>query len=225
MSDDPVTRTELERALRFLNNAMSQMRDELLQLGAQVVTLTRKLEEKGAVQEADVLAALPAAVAEVRLADESSPPLRVDLRETLTDKHEVESPAIPCAELLPLCKARCCTLTFTLSTQDLEDRQVRWDLAKPYWNLRRPDGYCVHHESASGGCGIYQHRPVPCRTFDCRKDRRIWIDYDKRIPAPPQDDDVVILAPRPSEEQVAENTRARHNAMMVEDAALRFKRT
>ena len=225
MADEGVTRTELDRALRFLNNAITHMRDELLQLGAQVVTLTRKLEDKGAVRQEEVLAELPAAVAEVRLNDESSPPLRVDLRETLADKHAVESPPIPCAELLPLCKARCCTLTFTLSTQDLEDRQVRWDLARPYWNLRRPDGYCVHHESAGGGCSIYQHRPVPCRTFDCRRDRRIWTDFDQRIPAPPQDDDVLILAPRPSEDEVAENARARRNAMQVEDAALRFKRT
>lgn len=225
MSDEPVGRTELERALRFLNNAMSQMRDELLQLGAQVVTLTRKLEEKGAVRQEEVLAELPAAVDEVRVSDESSPPLRVELRETLADKHEIESPPVPCAELLPLCKARCCTLTFTLSTQDLEDRQVRWDLARPYWNLRRPDGYCVHHEGESGGCGIYQHRPAPCRSYDCRRDRRIWTDFEKRILAPPQDDDVVILAPRPSADEVAENARARRNAMQVEDAALRFKRT
>lgn len=224
MSDEPVTRAELERALRFLNNTVTQMRDEMLQLGAQVVTLTRKLEEKGAVRQEEVLAALPDAVEEVRLADESSPPLRVELRETLGDKHDIESPPIPCAELIPLCKARCCKLTFTLSTQDLEERAVRWDLARPYWIQRRPDGYCTHNQPGGGGCDVYQQRPAPCRTFDCRNDRRIWTDFEKRIPAPEQDDGVIILAPRPGEDEVKESARARRNAMQVEDAALRFKR-
>jgi hypothetical protein len=31
---------------------------------------------------------------------------------------------------------------------------------------------------------VYEHRPAICRTYDCRKDPRIWIDFEKRIPAP-----------------------------------------
>ncbi len=225
MSGEPVTRTDLERALRFLNNVVTQMRSELLQLGAQVVTLTRKLEERGGVDPAEVMAALPAAVSEVRKNDESSPPLRVELRETLVDKHEIESPPVPCAELMHLCKARCCRLTFALNTEDLDDRALRWDYGKPYWNLRRADGYCVHNQPDTHHCGVYQDRPIPCRIFDCRKDKRIWSDFDQRIPAPAQEEDLVILARRPSDAEVAEKARARHNAMQIEDAALRFKRT
>ncbi len=223
-SDDPVSRKELERGLRFLNNTVSQMRDELLQLGAQVVTLTRLLEERGSVSQAEVVAALPPAVRDVRESDEESPPVRVELRETLGDKQDVASPPIPCGELLHLCKARCCRLTFQLSTQDLEERVLRWDYGKPYWNLRREDGYCVHNQPGSLGCEVYAQRPTPCRTFDCRRDKRIWTDYDQRIPAPQRDEDLIELAPRPSAEEVAERARARHNAMAVEEAALRFKR-
>jgi Fe-S-cluster containining protein len=223
-SDDPVSRKELERGLRFLNNAVTQMRDELLQLGAQVVTLTRLLEERDSVKQADVMEALPAAVRDVRENDEESPPNRVELRETLCDKQDVLSPPIPCGELLHLCKARCCRLVFLLSTQDLEERVLRWDYGKPYWNLRREDGYCVHNQPGTHQCGVYQQRPTPCRIFDCRRDKRIWTDYDQRIPAPDRDEELLELAPRPTPEQVTERARARHNAMEVEDAALHFKR-
>jgi len=223
-SDDPVSRKELERGLRFLNNAVTQMRDELLQLGAQVVTLTRLLGERGSVGQAEVMAALPEAVREVRESDEESPPMRVELAITAEDKHDIESPPIPCGELLPLCQARCCKLTFTLSTQDLHEREVRWDYGNPYWNLRRADGYCVHNQPGSFGCEVYHHRPAPCRRFDCRKDTRIWIDYDKRIPAPAADEQLISLAPRPSAEVITERARDRQIAMDVEEAALRFKR-
>ena len=93
------------------------------------------------------------------------------------------------------------------------------------WNLRRADGYCVHNQPDTHHCGVYQDRPIPCRIFDCRKDKRIWSDFDQRIPAPAQEEDLVILARRPSDAEVAEKARARHNAMQIEDAALRFKRT
>ncbi len=225
MSDEPVTRTELERALRFLNNTVTMMRDELLQLGAQVVTLTRKLEEKGAVAEADVMADMPGAVEVVRVMDEAVPPLRVELSDDISDKYDVESPPIPCAELIPLCRARCCKLVFRLSTQDLEERQVRWDYGRPYWNLRRADdGYCVHNTPQSGGCDVYQHRPATCRTFDCRADKRIWIDYDKRIPVPVEEEDVVELRLPQKRADVAAAAKARHTAIEIEDTALRLER-
>ncbi len=34
------------------------------------------------------------------------------------------------------------------------------------------------------GCRIYAHRPVPCRGFDCRGDKRIWLDFENKIPNP-----------------------------------------
>jgi Fe-S-cluster containining protein len=225
MSDEPVSRGDLERALRFLNNVVTQMRSELLQLGAQVVTLTRKLEERGAVVESEVLAALPDVVDEVRISDELAPPLRVDLADAAGDKHDVESPPIPCAELIPICKARCCSLTFRLSTQDLEEGVVRWDYGRPYWNRRRADGYCVHNQ-AGGACEVYEHRPRTCRTYDCRDDRRIWKDYENRIPAAdsPRAEGLVELAPPRKRAEVAETAHDRYVANEVEDAALRMDR-
>ena len=36
----------------------------------------------------------------------------------------------------------------------------------------------------AGACTAYDYRPSTCRTYDCREDRRVWIDFEARIPAP-----------------------------------------
>src|SRR5262249_58709998 len=83
------------------------------------------------------------------------------------------------AELIPLCKARCCKLAFPLSFQDLDEGVVEWEYAMPYIVKKRADGMCVHNE-ANGACGVYEKRPGACRSYDCRKDARIWVDFDRR---------------------------------------------
>ena len=88
-------------------------------------------------------------------------------------------------ELMPICKARCCKLSFALSTEDLDEGVIRWDYGQPYRiRQRASDGYCVHNDPRSGGCTVHQHRPAICRRYDCRNDTRIWTDYEARIPAP-----------------------------------------
>jgi Fe-S-cluster containining protein len=61
---------------------------------------------------------------------------------------------------------------------------VRWNLGQPYIIDQGESGYCNHLDRGKLSCSIYQNRPVPCRAFDCRKDRRIWLDFDKKIPNP-----------------------------------------
>jgi len=90
---------------------------------------------------------------------------------------------IDCESRLHLCKAACCALVFPLSEQDIEEGVVRWDPESPYLNARREDGYC-QHLAESRQCSIYSQRPVPCRAFDCRNDRRIWLDFERRIVNP-----------------------------------------
>jgi Fe-S-cluster containining protein len=100
-------------------------------------------------------------------------------------KYETPSPPIPCPELIPLCGARCCTLSFALSTEDLDEGVIRWDYGQPYLiRQRATDGYCVHNDPDRHGCTVHAHRPRVCRGYDCRNDQRIWIDYEQRIPAP-----------------------------------------
>ena len=110
---------------------------------------------------------------------------------TVNDKHFVTSPDIDCASRIPLCKARCCSLHVSLSRQDLEDG-LRWDIDDPYVLERGPDGYCCYL-GQGGACAVYENRPATCRTYDCRQDPRIWVDFEARIPAPMPAE----LGPRP----------------------------
>lgn len=112
------------------------------------------------------------------------------------DKYALtDLPDIDCASRIELCHARCCALSFSLSAQDLEERAVEWDYRRPYHVRQRDDGYCVHNQAEGRGCAVYAQRPAPCRTYDCREDKRVWLDFEARIAAPR---DPAPLAPRPA---------------------------
>lgn len=91
-------------------------------------------------------------------------------------------PEIDCASLLPICKARCCTLDVYLSPQDLDERVLRWEYGRPYRMRKTEDGYCSYCDPATRACTAYGHRPAVCRSYDCRNDKRIWKDFERRIP-------------------------------------------
>jgi Putative zinc- or iron-chelating domain len=98
-----------------------------------------------------------------------------------TFKEEVK---IDCANRLHLCRAACCRLELALSRQDIEEGIVKWDLGKPYLIAKDADGYCRHLERTTCRCTVWQNRPIPCRGYDCRKDTRIWLDFEKGIVNP-----------------------------------------
>lgn len=101
----------------------------------------------------------------------------------VTDKRSVPSPDIDCASLLHLCKGRCCAMRVSLSEEDLNEHKLAWDLQQPYSLRRDPDhGYCSYL-GEGGACGVYHDRPATCRAYDCRKDRRVWVDWEQKIPA------------------------------------------
>jgi len=200
---EPVSRRDFERALRGLVLSGLDTRDALLQLAAHVVALTDELTRRldgvepqpaapgtpaapaaaGVTVEAAVAAALGPALAQIRATDAAGPDrIAIDAGEP---KYGVVPADIPCAELIPLCRARCCKLSFALSTADLDEGVVRWDYAKPYViRQRKSDGYCTHNDPSSHACTVHFARPRACRAFDCRRDPRIWIDFENRIPAP-----------------------------------------
>lgn len=112
----------------------------------------------------------------------------VILQDPQPDKYTFERTAqIDCEARVHLCKASCCRIPFALSKQDLEERVVRWNLAIPYMIDHGEDGYCTHLDGCTRSCTIYRHRPLPCRGYDCRKDKRIWLDFEGRIPNPAVD--------------------------------------
>jgi Fe-S-cluster containining protein len=90
-----------------------------------------------------------------------------------------ENASIDCAQRIYLCRGACCRIPFALSKQDIREGIVHWRLGEPYLIEHGRDGYCAHLEPGNSGCSIYEHRPVPCRAFDCRKDSRIWLDFAK----------------------------------------------
>ena len=199
----PVTRADLERAIRGLHIRDTDIRDTVLQLAARVVALTDELTRRlDGVEPQPAPPNTPAAaptttlegaveqrtaetLQQIRAADVHGN-WRVSLDTSTEDKYSVAGASPPCDELLHLCEARCCSLTFTLSTADLDEGVIRWDYGRPYViRQRASDRYCVHNDPATRGCTVHAYRPRTCRTYDCRSDARIWLDYDKRIPAPP----------------------------------------
>ncbi len=190
-SDDDkrfLSRTEFERALRHLNLADLDVRDLVLGLAAQVVALTEEVSRRlpPADEEPTVHAAVEqavsAALTEIRASDDGGS--RVALH-TGGDKYDVIAADVPCAELIPLCGGRCCTFTFSLSTQDLDEGVIKFDYGQPYMiRQRSSDGSCVHCDPATRACEVHAARPSTCRTYDCRNDKRVWIDFAQRIPAP-----------------------------------------
>jgi Fe-S-cluster containining protein len=235
--DAPVKRSDFERALRHLNMSDVELRDAVLQLAARIVALTDELVRRvdhvepepappntpaaapTATIEAAVVAALPAALRDTRAGD-AAQPLRVSLDHG-GDKYAVTPSAPPCEELLHLCKARCCTLSFALSTADLDEGVIRWDYGQPYLiRQRASDGYCVHCAPDDLRCTVHAHRPRVCRQYDCKDDKRIWIDYEQRIPTPVTD----RLPPAPVDPaarfDLLERARQRSRAATAEKRAI-----
>ncbi|HEY5926915.1 MAG TPA: hypothetical protein VIV11_34750 [Kofleriaceae bacterium] len=230
---EPVTRADFERALRFLNLSDLETRDTMLRLAAQVVALTDELVRRidnvepepapantparpvTATVETAVVEAVPITLAKIRAAEVRDTG-RVWMELDQDNKYDESGPDIPCAELLHLCKARCCKMSFPLSTVDLDEGIIRWDYGQPYMiRQRASDGYCVHNTPDTLGCTVHAQRPLVCRRYDCREDTRVWIDYEQRIPAP--------LDTRERDGRsfdLMERARKRHEAMIVENHAL-----
>lgn len=100
------------------------------------------------------------------------------------DKYAVTGEPIDCEARLALCQARCCSFQVTLSRQDVEEGQLSWEIEQPYRQVRDPDGYCKHLGRDDARCQVYEYRPATCRSYSCKQDRRVWLDFEARIPAP-----------------------------------------
>jgi hypothetical protein len=111
--------------------------------------------------------------------------LGVMLQDPEYDKFAFEGEVeIDCASRIELCRAACCRLPFALSKQDVREGVIRWELGQPYLIAQDEDGYCCHLDRGTLACTVRDSRPVPCRAFDCRRDARIWLDFENRIVNP-----------------------------------------
>jgi hypothetical protein len=178
----PPERKELEEGLRFMHLLTMQLKQDVYDTRARLRAL---LGELGATETVDLEAT------EARLEDSRETEYShirdhayVQIAEP-NDKYALpELPDLDCASRVHLCEAKCCTFSFRLSSQDLDEGVLRWEYGQPYAIKQKPSGYCTHScEDQGGGCGVYTERPAPCRTYDCRDDERIWSDFDAMIPA------------------------------------------
>lgn len=177
MSDED--RRELERALRFVNDAGSVFTRQAERALDDVNALVELLIAQGTI----TLKAYERRRALVdRDRDATLDPYRVRLH-ACEDKYAVEPVRIDCEARLHLCQARCCALPFDLSAQDLDEGVVRWDYAHPYRIRADASGRCVHNDAQTRACSIHAQRPAVCRQYDCRNDPRIWKDFEAKIPA------------------------------------------
>jgi Fe-S-cluster containining protein len=97
------------------------------------------------------------------------------------DDGQSESPAVPvdCSARMQICQAVCCKLDFALTREEVLGGQVQWDLGRPFFIGRATNGYCVHNDRRTGGCGVYADRPSICRRWSCANDPRIWKDFEQ----------------------------------------------
>ena len=182
MSDDNPNK-ELEAGLRFVHLMGMQTKFDVFETSVRVLALLEEMIARGQVdmrsleERKERIKAQEMERANAQASVQVAP--NVD-KYTMTDLPEID-----CEARLHLCQGRCCTLTFPLSFQDLDEGIVRWEYSRPYLiRHRRSDGYCVHN-TPDHKCDVYANRPAICRTYDCRTDKRIWIDFENRIPAPP----------------------------------------
>ena len=170
--------TGLRAAVERLTADHERSRLGIAELQQQIETLIEIMVAAGTLRpgHAELIAKLRRRVEVARKAE-------VELS-SAEDKYAVTGEPIDCESRMPLCHARCCGLTIQLSRQDLAEGQLAWEIDRPYVLARAPDGYCVHLGRDDGHCQRYEHRPAICRGYSCRTDKRIWLDFEARIPAP-----------------------------------------
>lgn len=175
------TPPDLLRGLIYAHNRANANTAEVHEASAMLRALVELLLERGVI-DGETLAARQEQASEALRGRYVERGMAVAMQEFGVSKYEFQGGAeIDCKSRIHLCKAACCRLPFALSKQDVQEGVVRWDLGQPYMNARDGDGYCAHLEKCSGRCTVYTHRPVPCRGYDCRNDKRIWLDFENRV--------------------------------------------
>jgi hypothetical protein len=174
-------REEMVGGLLYTHSRANSNTSRVLEAASFLYALIELLEEKGVItiEELDECKDTVAERVEKRFLDKG---MGVNLQEPELDKYAFQREVqIDCGSRVHLCQAACCRLWFPLSKQDVNEGVVQWDLRFPYIIAQDAKGYCKHLERATGRCTVYPYRPIPCRTFDCRKDQRIWLDFENKV--------------------------------------------
>ena len=168
---------QVERAGLFTHSALGRGHLRQRELESFVYGLIDVLMARGAIEEGELAAAVEAVREQMDNSDEVPEPgvvLRVDKPEAA----DVPPAQVDCGARMHICQAVCCRLDFALAYDEVERGVLRWDMGRPYLIRHEADGYCVHNDRSTGGCGVYADRPTPCRAYSCAGDERIWTDFD-----------------------------------------------
>jgi len=183
-ADAGVVNQDLLRGLVYTHNRANANTTELHQTTATVGALVDLLIESGLVNTQALEKRREELSVELKR-EYLGRGMAVAMQEFDVSKYEFKgAPEIDCENRLHLCHAACCRLPFALSSEDVQEGVVKWDLGQPYMNARETDGYCSHLDRGTCQCTVYKQRPIPCRGYDCRKDGRVWIDFEKRVVNP-----------------------------------------
>ena len=173
-------RQEIAEGLLFAHARLSENTKSTLEASAFLYGLIELLNEKGLLS-IEQLDERKQEVAERLVKKNRDNGVGIVLQDPEYDKYTFTDVAeIDCARYVHLCKAACCRLPFALSKQDIREGIVLWDLGQPYFIAHGKNGYCTHLYGEERRCGVHPHRPVPCRGYDCRQDKKIWLDFENQ---------------------------------------------
>ncbi|HKS28227.1 MAG TPA: YkgJ family cysteine cluster protein [Pyrinomonadaceae bacterium] len=186
--EEPLTqeqlRDELAEGLMYLHSRANANTSKVLEVASFSYALIELLMERGLIT-VEELDERKRKVGERLVEKFTEKGMGVALTDDDRDKYAYEgSVEIDCENRLHLCRGACCRLSFALTVQDLEEGKVKWNFARPYMIRHDEDGYCHHVERETKRCQIYDGRPVICRAYDCRKDTRIWADFENKVVSP-----------------------------------------
>lgn len=178
----PALERQVQRGFLHTHTGLSQNHDHLLQLASTVFAMVDLFVERGLLSLEEVQA--QARLTRERLAQsELGRGFGFVLQKDPRDKYDhPDTLQVDCQARHPLCQSACCSLDVPLASQDIEEGVLRFDLGRPYLLRRSSDGCCEHLSRGSGACGVYQARPLACRSYSCADDPRIWKDFAARIP-------------------------------------------
>jgi len=174
-------RQEAAEGLLYAHARLSENTKAVLEAASFLYGLIEMLSEKGVIS-IEELDRRKHEVAKRLTRKNSEKGVGILLQDPEYDKYSFTGDVeIDCENRVALCKASCCRLPFALSKQDIQEGVVRWDLGQPYMIAQTKAGYCTHLDGSSRTCSVHANRPVPCRAYDCRKDNKIWLDFEKKI--------------------------------------------
>jgi Fe-S-cluster containining protein len=182
-SDFQLDRLEknLKGGLQFTNLLASSNQEDTQSNRILLYSLIEVLVGKGVIHVHELEERRKMLVESINQHDEQKPKVHLlDVPDKYDQRTEIVAD-IDCRKNHSICKGMCCTLWFALSVQDLDEGITKWNYSQPYAIAQDQDGYCVHLNRADYSCSIYENRPLICRTFDCRRDDRIWSDFGKKV--------------------------------------------